>query len=875
MSNTESTRAYGLILSLSVAALGAFSLPAIAQETAIESPNSGGFVEDWSTRHVVYSNPGTEQDALKNGRYNEWLKIVNEPRFIMQQQKRGATALQPTLVAPAPGFSNGFGASSLFRPQQRLGNSGGLEGRLAARSKSGLKKDWSMNNGANAGLTITVSSAPASGTVSASSTITVDGQEFTTAAPATQTGTLTETADTANAGANLVIGATGSTVTYEFKNATLGTPAAGDCLVDTHASKATMVTNLVGAITNGTEGSATGNTTWKCATGSNPNPTATVTAFTNTTTFTITLGAVDAGATGYGTPTTGSDFTYAAGTTGTNGPGDTATTFNYWNGNAYDSEDQLATDLATALGQNATLTAAITPASLTNTVFLTAVLAGLTGNSYTATDSGFTALTIPNSGDFSGGETSTVLANVYPAKYSFSATTTPSCSDYVSYPTGAGGSAATLIAYDNIYATTCTGTVPTVAWAYNTGGTASLSPVLSLDGTQLAYIQTSSSVATLVLLKPSAASGGTITSPATAALEGNGAYRGCTAPCYTTITLSGSPDDSNSPPFYVYSSADTLYVGDDSGKVHKFTGVFLGTPAETTTGGWPFTASTETTPALDSLVYDSTSEDIFVGDASGYLHQFSALTSPPGNTTNSTSGHLAYNTGGLVDGPIVDSTAERVYTFIGYSDYTDRPSYLNVFAAGSAINGQGGTFGDGVVLPNNSGTSRPAGTSTVMRAGAFDNAYYTGTGTTGNLYVCADGVLYQVPVVDITGTTDVTVNTFSTATSVAAACSPVTEFYNSPDDWLYVSVEADGNLTPCSGDCLYNFNVEGAGTTGTPTAGISATGGTTGVIIDNSGTATGESQIYYSTLGSQVCSGNGITGTGSGGCAIQTSQSAP
>jgi hypothetical protein len=309
--------------------------------------------------------------------------------------------------------------------------------------------------------------------------------------------------------------------------------------------------------------------------------------------------------------------------------------------------------------------------------------------------------------------------------------------------------------------------------------------------------------------------------------------------------------------------------------VHKFTGVFGGTPAETTTGGWPFTASTESSPALDSLVYDSTSENIFVGDASGYLHQFSALSTPPGNTMNSTSGHLAYNTGGLVDGPIVDSTTERVYTFIGYSDYTERPSYINVFSAGSAINGQDSSFGNGVYFPNNSGTSRPAGTSTVMRAGTFDNAYYSGTGTTGNLYVCADGVLYQVPVADITGTAEGTVNTFSTITSSAAACSPVSEFYNSPDDWLFVSAEANGSLTPCSGNCLYNFNVQGAGTTGTPTAGISSTGGTTAIVVDNSGAAAGESQIYYSTLGSQACTGNGITGIGSGFCAIQTSQSAP
>jgi hypothetical protein len=56
------------------------------------------------------------------------------------------------------------------------------------------------------------------------------------------------------------------------------------------------------------------------------------------------------------------------------------------------------------------------------------------------------------------------------------------------------------------------------------------------------------------------------------------------------------------------------------------------------------------------------------------------------------------------------------------------------------------------------------------------------------------------------------------------------------------------------------------------TAALSATGGTSGIIIDNTvgaGTQVGASQIYFSTLGSQAC---GTSGTG--GCAVQASQSA-
>jgi hypothetical protein len=56
------------------------------------------------------------------------------------------------------------------------------------------------------------------------------------------------------------------------------------------------------------------------------------------------------------------------------------------------------------------------------------------------------------------------------------------------------------------------------------------------------------------------------------------------------------------------------------------------------------------------------------------------------------------------------------------------------------------------------------------------------------------------------------------------------------------------------------------------TASLAATGGASGMVMDNTIPATtlaGASQVYYSTLGNQVC---GSTGTG--GCAVQASQSA-
>jgi hypothetical protein len=529
-----------------------------------------------------------------------------------------------------------------------------------------------------------------------------------------------------------------------------------------------------------------------------------------------------------------------------------------------------------------------------------------------------------------------LAAGQYPAKYSFS-TTAASCSDFVVFATGAAGSStqATIIAFNNIYvgAGGCETSTPTVYWAFNTppGGTATdsatanLSPVLSLDGKQLAFVENYSGTAYLVILRMAAESSSAYNDPSSAVVyEAPGSYNGCTAPCYTTLSLSTS--DTSSAPFYIYSSADTLYVGDDSGKVHEVTGVFNGKPTIDANAGWPVTASTETKHALNSPVYDPTSENLFVGDSGGYLHQFAP--SSPG--TVNTSNRLENNTVGVFDPPLIDSTTEEVYAFVGYSGDTSNPSnssYMNRFAAGSSI---AGSYGTGLDFKNG-GANNPS--TSIMRAGAFDNQYFASSEASGNLYVCENGVLYQVPLPAFSAA-----NTFNTAVSAIGSmstCSPVTEFlgvkasttineaggisaaatsvtvasgtgfvngdYIQVDseimqvtagggttnltisrgqsdttaathangapvqdikDWLFLSVVANGNAASCTGACLYNFNVIGAGASGTPIAGLAASGGTSGIVVDNqSTTQVGAEQIYYNTL--------------TGDNAVQASQSNP
>ena len=1152
MLNTKVSFCNFLMTGLTAAALAAVSAPMFAQDSA----NGGGYVEDWSTHHAVFTNPGPELDALKSSHYDQWLKVVNDPRYVMQQQKRGSTVLQPTLV-PSQGFQNTFGPRNIFGAGRTFGNPGGIEGR--AKTSVKLDKDWSMNGGSlpTATLTISVSGTPGAGTVSGTSTVTVDGQTFTGSAPvaAKQTGTFSgnptsgqtvtvagtevlTASDSTAATASVTVGAStcfptnsgisvdGTTitttagegtgtytvgaaeptnaepiviggVTYTFETTLTGAPTnsvlIGTSVANTARNLSVAIAGGTGTCGNGTpctnastvnplvtstnSASATQTMTAKCGNnavitntggtnvtvnsvaagtvgttsaaartialgtvaGTNVNTTiatnintvvngnaALSAAFTSSLASNVVNISVDAWGTGgnadtlavsgaptgltlsgatfaggmdgantlanfaivnntttdaanlasaitrgdgalgiaatsaaavvtvtESTPGTGGNgatsvatnatgFAWTAGTTagGTDGTNST-NSFKYWTLNTYDTQAQLATDLATAFADNATLSGAISATANTGAtppnVVLTAFQGGSAGNAYTATDGGFSALTLGNGGDFAGGVTG-VLANTFPAKYSFS-TTTESCSDYVVFPTGVGGTNATLIAYKNIYATTCTGTVPTVAWAYNTGGTSILSPVISYDGSQVAYIQTSSNVASLVILKPSATSGGTASSPALANLVSLGSYPTCTAPCYTTITLSGSPNDTNSSPYYNYNTVggDDLWVGDNSGNLHQFTGVFLGTPAETTTN-WPVVVDSGAT--LTSPVWESISNNVFVGDSKGKL-SYVNLSATPAVTSSAVLSNAASL--GIVDAPLIDEApaAPLVYAFVG--DSAANTALVEQFSTG---------FGSGTAAAATSNVSSGSGSGTgsVLYAGTFDNIHYDIGGTGGFMWVCGGHTTFTEPEL-----VRVSMASFATAgvqedaiTSGVATCSPVTEFLGAKanttlgaaittnvqtaitvasgtgiangdylqlgteimhvtagggstaltvtrgqqgttagasypigtavqdiQDWAYLSVSATGADTGCTGACLYNYSVTTTTSPTGSTTGIAATGGTSGVIIDNALTGTGESQIYYSTLANQSCTGTVVTGTGTGSCAVQTSQSAP
>ena len=388
----------------------------------------------------------------------------------------------------------------------------------------------------------------------------------------------------------------------------------------------------------------------------------------------------------------------------------------------------------------------------------------------------------------------------YPAKYSFNITvancmgaTQP---DFVVFPTGLASSAsqASVFALTNLYAGCPNPTfVPADYWGFDTGGQVRTSPVLSLDGTQIAFTQTSGGVASLVLLKWAAFSGSaqapTTLTPVLLASD----YRTCTAPCMATFSLGA--DDSNSSVFYDY-GGDVMWVGDNAGKLHQFTGVFKGTPAEVTTG-WPVTVSGN---ILSSPVYDG-SANTFVGDSGGFLYRVDSTT---GAVT--ASARLDYGPG-IVQGPEVDRVTGMVFV-------------------PSAKDGLSSTTAGLFQIPTNftagsTGTEATLGTAsatTPMYNPGFNHDYLWSATSSGAVFACGNPggnpTLYQIPITNAAmGTTAVTGPVLSGTSTTH--CSPVTEIYNPmvtgqglPLEWVFVSVKANGTPSGCTGfACVMNFRV--------------------------------------------------------------------
>jgi hypothetical protein len=520
----------------------------------------------------------------------------------------------------------------------------------------------------------------------------------------------------------------------------------------------------------------------------------------------------------------------------------------------------------------------------------------------------------------------TVGEGNFPAKYVFNVNQTPSCTaDFVVFTTNQTAAAVTdIYAVNNLYVNStgtglCTGTNPTVLWAYHIqsqAGAANTSPVISFAGDQIAWIEGQGGKAALHVLKPYTGGGdGTLAAPHTPTASATAAlYHACTpaAPtgatsnaCLLNLTFANGVDDtggnaviSPSSLYYDY-FGDFAFVGDDGGNLHKFTNVFLGTPAEVTAGGWPVAMlPVDTNKQLSSPVYDETSGNVFIGNNSGRILYVRNASTSAGACNAASNGGAAPCVGSttFTDGnttntkistaPIIDSTTQRLFVFFS--------------PAGGGPGAYVGQDDTTLTAANQVLVNVGAGIAHRIEVGALDNAYYTtdtGVGHgTGWLYVCGNGgttgsatadfaILKRIAVTN--GTLGNALDATSwQASNASARCDPITEFYDTPNgsstgavDYLFFAVETAGATgTACANNgCVYAVTVTGGTLTVPPAAGtgaVNASGGTTGIIVDNDSTSTGAASIYFTWLangtGTATYPCNGVTTTSV--CAVKLTQ---
>lgn len=482
----------------------------------------------------------------------------------------------------------------------------------------------------------------------------------------------------------------------------------------------------------------------------------------------------------------------------------------------------------------------------------------------------------------------TTAAGQYPAKFTFDTTaavTLANCSsDFAVFPINVAGTAtqANIAALNNLYSGTANGFTPnglcntvlaaTVTWAYNvdgiggaattktnTGGAVPTSPVLSLDGTKVAFVESATgSAARFHVVAP--ASEGTVGAPiifggstgrafsatAPVASGGNGAA--------TDLALGSSTSgtDTLSSPYIDY-ARDTAYVGNDAGVLFRLKNVFCTTvscgnaaPSLDTTWGGTGSVNVPCAAKLTGPVQDFPTGNVFVGCADGKVYGFNS-TGAALTTASIAIGDGSAN-GDVVESPVVDPVNGLIYAVSGTGAAPNTGSAVLVQAT-TSLGGPctGGTLCVATVgNPNVHSAHAPA---------LNDNYFSSGTSTGWLLYMggftggtSANLTLYGAT---FSGTRVMTTGTPGNAQVIGnrpGEYAPLTEFKNGANDLLFIGVIV--NLTDMA---VMNIN---AFPTAAPTTTAMEGLGISGMVVDNSSGSAQASSIYFGTLGTTAQGGN-------------------
>jgi len=376
-------------------------------------------------------------------------------------------------------------------------------------------------------------------------------------------------------------------------------------------------------------------------------------------------------------------------------------------------------------------------------------------------------------------------------------------------------------------------------WSYAVGtGPLELSPALSLDGKQVAFVEASTRPMFDVLTW--AAGQGTDATHSVAPGGGSSVTR----LDYTNITTAGCPKNpvatnNNSSPYIDYGN-NAAFVGADNGVLYHIANVFGATAPSV-----DFCITVKANAVLTSPVFDSVTSRVFVSDGFTIFSYFvsSVSFSQPKSILVAGNG----SSDPIVLSPILDSTNGFVYVFSGTNSNNTNSVVAQVnrdlttiitAPIGKVFNGQ------------------------FILDGDFDNAYFnngpkTGAGT---LYACGTqannanrpslyAMSFQSPTGLMNATPVMSDNRNINTGNLNGVCSPLLEFFDGTTDRLFVGT---GQFNSTGGANLvteWDITTRIASSTTLPNhTAVNEWGGTSGFTPDNVSTAPQAASIYFGTL---------------------------
>jgi len=460
-------------------------------------------------------------------------------------------------------------------------------------------------------------------------------------------------------------------------------------------------------------------------------------------------------------------------------------------------------------------------------------------------------------------------AGQFPAKFSFDTSVAPSCTgDFVVFPVNVDGTATqpNLVAFRNLYTGTAGGngicnravsgtdagtSAPTVYWAYNVqaiaAGTIPTSPVLSLTGTKVAFVESAAGNAAVFhvlawkALDGTGANAQSITSPVQITTFSGSAPAAGAA---TKLALGTATDTLSSP--YVDYAADTAYVGNDAGVLFRIKNVFCtnpscGTaaPSLDTTWGTGGTGSVSVCSGkLTGPVQDVTTNNVYVGCADGKVYGFNSAGVPL--ATPSLAVGNGSTTGGVVESPIVDGSG-FIYAVSGTGAAPNTASAVLVQAKVDLSSPR-------IALVGLGGFRN-------LHAPAFNDAFFSSaTSSTWLIYTAAfDATAANLTLYGSTfdASRNMTAGTPANIRNVGSRpeeWAPLTEFKNGANDYLFIGI-----LIAPPNFARSTINTFPGGAPTQPGTGLPPTStGTSGMIVDNFSASNQASSLYFASLGNNT-----------------------